>query len=61
MLNFYFYINGKVLITNKIHQELFEVSKVTATRDLTDLVNKFKLLEKHGETGAGTTYKLIGK
>jgi predicted HTH transcriptional regulator len=53
-------IKENSVITNKIYQELFKVSKATATRDLTNLVDKFKLLERHGEKGAGTTYKLIG-
>lgn len=47
-------------ITNKIYQELCDVSKATATRDLTELIEKFKLLERTGDVGAGTTYKLIG-
>ena len=47
-------------ITNKIYQEICEVSKATATRDLTELIEKFKILERSGEVGAGTSYKLIG-
>ena len=47
-------------LTNKIYQEICEVSKATATRDLTELIEKFKLLERSGEVGAGTSYKLIG-
>jgi len=39
---------------------LFDVSKATATRDLTELIDKFKLLKRKGEVGAGTAYKLIG-
>ena len=31
--------------TNEVHQEIFKVSKATATRDLTELIEKFKLLE----------------
>ena len=63
--------NGKVVgvakfeklmedIPNKIYQELFDVSKATATRDLTELIEKYKLLKRTGEVGAGTVYKLIG-
>jgi len=37
-----------------------DVSKATATRDLTELIDKFILLERKGEVGAGTVYKLIG-
>ncbi len=55
-----FYVKEKGKITNKSYQELCAVSKATATRDLSDLSEKFKLLERTGEVGAGTTYKLIG-
>jgi ATP-dependent DNA helicase RecG len=54
------YLKENKSITNKIYQELCEVSKATATRDLTELIEKFKLLERSGEVGAGTSYKLIG-
>lgn len=54
------YVKDKGEITNKIYQELFGVSKATATRDLTEIIDKFKLLERKGEVGAGTVYKLIG-
>lgn len=50
--------NGK--ITNQKLQELFGISKATATRDLTELVEKWDLLARVGETGAGTSYKLKG-
>lgn len=39
---------------------MFKVSKATATRDLTDLVEKLKLIERYSDFGAGTTHKLIG-
>ena len=45
-------------ISNADYQELFSVSKATATRDLTELLDKFGLLEKVGQTGAGTFYIL---
>jgi ATP-dependent DNA helicase RecG len=54
------YLKENKQITNKIYQEICEVSKATATRDLTELIEKFKLLERSGEVGAGTSYKLIG-
>nr|WP_319511312.1 ATP-binding protein [uncultured Draconibacterium sp.] len=54
------YLKENKSITNKIYQEICEVSKATATRDLTELIEKFKLLERLGEVGAGTSYKLIG-
>jgi ATP-dependent DNA helicase RecG len=54
------YLKENQIITNKIYQEICDVSKATATRDLTALIEKFKLLERFGEVGAGTSYKLIG-
>jgi ATP-dependent DNA helicase RecG len=54
------YVKGNGEITNKIYQGLCNTSKATATRDLTELIDKHKLLERTGEVGAGTTYKLIG-
>ena len=54
------YVKEKGEITNTIYQELCDVSKATATRDLKELIDKFKLLERKGEVGAGTVYKLIG-
>lgn len=54
------YLDENNTITNKIYQELCEVSKATATRDLSELVEKYQLLERIGDVGAGTTYKLIG-
>jgi ATP-dependent DNA helicase RecG len=47
-------------ITNSKYQELFDVSKATATRDLTELVENFGLLDKVGQTGVGTAYILKG-
>ena len=55
-----FFVKEKGEITNKIYQELCDTSKATATRDLAELVEKHKLLERLGDVGAGTTYKLIG-
>lgn len=54
------YLKGNKNITNKIYQKICEVSKATATRDLTEMIEKFKILERSGEVGAGTSYKLIG-
>lgn len=53
-----FYVKEKGKITNTGYQKLFSVSKATATRDLTDLTDKFFLLKKVGQTGAGTSYTL---
>jgi len=52
------FVKEKGRISNADYQELFSVSKATATRDLTELLDKFALLEKVGQTGAGTTYIL---
>jgi ATP-dependent DNA helicase RecG len=52
-------MNG--LITNKIYQEINSVSKRTASNDLTELVEKFKLLIKTGVYGAGISYEIIGQ
>lgn len=54
------FIKEKGSITNSEYQKLNEVSKATATRDLTELVEKHKLLKRSGEVGAGTNYVLIG-
>ncbi len=51
------YIKSNGQITNKIYQEICNISKATATRDLKYLVEVKKLLYKIGETGKGTTYK----
>ena len=37
-----------------------KLSKATSTRDLTQLVDNFKILQKEGTTGAGTSYILNG-
>lgn len=50
--------NGK--INNSDYQSLNNVSKATATRDLTDLVERFAILGRSGDVGAGTSYILIG-
>lgn len=51
--------NGKV--TNKDYQELTKMSKRTATNELTELVDDFKVLEKIGTSGAGVFYQPIGQ
>ena len=51
------YVKEKGKITNKEYQELFTVARMTATRDLTELVEKGVL--KSSETkGAGSFYEL---
>lgn len=54
------YVREKGKITNTEYQENSDVSKATATRDLTELVDKYKLLRRIGDIGAGTTYHIIG-
>lgn len=54
------FVKEKRKITNKEYQEINNVSKATATRDLTELVEKFNILKRTGEIGAGTSYALIG-
>jgi ATP-dependent DNA helicase RecG len=51
--------NGK--ITNSDYQELNEVSKRTATNELTALVDSFKVLVKSGTLGAGVYYEIMGQ
>jgi len=53
-------VKEKGKITNSEYQKLFEVSKSTATRDLTEMVESFALLKKVGQTGIGTVYILKG-
>ena len=54
------YVKEKGKITNKEYQELNGISKVTAFRDLKELIEQYKLLERKGDVGAGTSYFLIG-
>ena len=53
-------LKEKGKITNSAYQTLNDVSKATATRDLTELVEKHKILKRTGDIGAGTNYILIG-
>lgn len=54
------YVKEKEKITNKIYQEINQVSKRTASSDLAELVEKYNLLDNIG-VGAGSYYKLIGQ
>lgn len=47
-------------VSNKEYQSINNVSKRTATNDLTELVDKFKILNKIGTSGAGIYYKIMG-
>jgi len=52
------YVKEKGKITNGEYQEINDVSRRTATRDLLDLVEKFNIMVPEG-AGAGNFYKLI--
>jgi len=43
-----------------LYYTLNNVSKATATRDLSELVEKYEILRRTGDIGAGTNYVLIG-
>jgi ATP-dependent DNA helicase RecG len=45
-------------ITNTEFQEINSISRQTATRDLKELVEKFRILRREGVTGSGTSYTL---
>ncbi len=50
------YVKGKGKISNRVYQEICEVSKGTATKELRELTNKFNILKRKGNIGAGTIY-----
>jgi ATP-dependent DNA helicase RecG len=52
------HILEKGSITNAEYQELNNTSRQTATRDLKELLEKFKILHRKGVTGVGTSYIL---
>ncbi len=54
------YAKEKKKITNSDYQTLNNVSKATATRDLTELAENLHILKRTGDIGAGTSYALIG-
>lgn len=54
------FVKDKGKLTNKDYQDLFSVSKQTATRDLSHLV-ELSILQKIGQTGKGTYYILASK
>lgn len=53
------YLEPNEEITNSKYQKLNDVSKPTATRELSDLVEK-GIIERQGRTGRGTIYILKG-
>jgi len=50
------YVKEKGRITNSIYQEICEVSKGTATKELKELIERFNILKRKGNVGAGTFY-----
>ena len=50
------YAKGNGKITNSGYQEICDVSKGTATKELRELTEKFNILERKGNVGAGTIY-----
>lgn len=54
------YIKEKGKMTNTHYRKLFKVSKPTASRDLYELSDELKIIEKIGTTGIGTYYTLKG-
>lgn len=55
------FVKEKRKITNSEYQELNNVSKRTATNELTELVNFFKVLIKLGTMGKGVYYETMGQ
>lgn len=55
------YAKDKGKITNSDYQTLNDISKRTATTELTELADKFKILTKTGTSGAGIYYKIVGQ
>lgn len=52
------YVKEKGKITNKEYQEINKVSRQTATNDLNELTNTFKLLINNGY-GAGSYFEMV--
>jgi ATP-dependent DNA helicase RecG len=52
------YVKEKGKITNSEYQKINSVSKPTATRDLTELTDTYKILKNTG-FGAGSVYELV--
>ena len=55
------FVKEKGKITNSDYQLLNDISKRTATTELTELVNKFKVLNKIGTSGSSISYKIVGQ
>jgi len=48
-------------ITNSDYQDLNEISKRTASNELTELVEKYALFERKGTSGSNIFYKIVGQ
>ena len=57
-INAILFIKDKIKITNKEYQELFDISRNTASRDLQELVDKH-IIKSSGTKGAGSYYELV--
>lgn len=55
------YVKEKGKITNSEYQKLNEISKRTATTELTELVGKYALFKREGTSGSGILYKIVGQ
>ncbi|MDR1973643.1 MAG: putative DNA binding domain-containing protein [Bacteroidales bacterium] len=55
------YVKEKGKITNSEYQNINEVSKRTATNDLSELVSHFSLLRKIGTSGSNIWYEGVGQ
>ncbi len=51
---------AKGKITNSDYQKLNDVSKRTATTELTELVEKFTLFDRKGTSGSNIFYRISG-
>jgi len=55
------FVKEKGKITNSDYQTLNDISKRTATTELTELVEKFKILTKTGTSGSSISYTIVGQ
>ena len=50
------FVKEKGKISNKEYQEICEVSKGTATKELRELTDRYNIFKRKGNVGAGTLY-----
>jgi len=55
------FVKEKGKITNSDYQSLNGISKRTATTELTELADKFKVLTKTGTSGSSISYTIVGQ